>query len=251
MARPTKQGIDYFPLDCQFDDKIEMFIIEKGAIGIGVLVTVWQMIYSNEGYYIKDNKDLHLLIKRKIDVDINEIIECINICLSRQIFDEKLYRKHKILTSRAIQKRYFDAAKRKKSITVNDDFLLVAVNEYINADNVDINRISAGNNATNVKGDVKVDVDVDTLFAEFWKEYPKKSAKSEAQKAFKKVATEYESLMAGLLLHKNTDDWKKENGKFIPYPATWLNQRRWEDELNNTGGTDDRFSFLHENDEAA
>ena len=32
---------------------------------------------------------------------------------------------------------------------------------------------------------------------------------------------------------KLTDEWTKNNGQFIPYPSTWLNQKRWEDELNN------------------
>ena len=30
---------------------------------------------------------------------------------------------------------------------------------------------------------------------------------------------------------KQTEQWKKDNGKFIPYPATWLNQERWTDEI--------------------
>ncbi len=36
MARPAKQGIDYFPLDVDFDDKIEMYLIEKEAVGLAV-----------------------------------------------------------------------------------------------------------------------------------------------------------------------------------------------------------------------
>ena len=90
MARPTKQGIDYFPVDCQFDDKTELYILEKESTGLSVLVTIWQLIYQNEGYYIGNNKDLHLLIKKRINVDINEVNDCINICLSRNIFDNKL-----------------------------------------------------------------------------------------------------------------------------------------------------------------
>ena len=30
---------------------------------------------------------------------------------------------------------------------------------------------------------------------------------------------------------KQTNDWQKENGKYIPYPSTWLNNKRWEDEF--------------------
>jgi hypothetical protein len=31
-----------------------------------------------------------------------------------------------------------------------------------------------------------------------------------------------------------TPDWKKENGKYIPMPYTWLNGKRWEDEVQIT-----------------
>ena len=33
-------------------------------------------------------------------------------------------------------------------------------------------------------------------------------------------------------MHKRLDQWKKDSGRFVPYPATWLNNRRWEDELS-------------------
>lgn len=38
------------------------------------------------------------------------------------------------------------------------------------------------------------------------------------------------AILKSLEYLKTTEQWKKENGKFIPYPATWLNQKRWEDE---------------------
>lgn len=62
MARPIRQGIDYFPLDVDFDDKIEMYMIEKEAVGLAVLITTWQLIYKNEGYYINNGKNPFLLI---------------------------------------------------------------------------------------------------------------------------------------------------------------------------------------------
>ena len=169
MARPTKQGIDYFPLDCQFDDKIEMYVIEKGAIGLSVLISVWQMIYSNEGYYIQNNKDLHLLLKRRINVDANEVSDCINVCLERNIFDKSLHKKHHILTSKAIQKRYLEAGKKKKEIKIVDTFLLIGVSAYENLVSVGTNSIDSCGNATNVnvkeEEDVKEKEDVNVLGA--------------------------------------------------------------------------------------
>ena len=77
-------------------------------------------------------------------------------------------------------------------------------------------------------------------FDKFWEAYPRGSAefprrvgKPVAQKAWNKafyLGAEWNKIMAGLERWKQTEQWQKEGGKFIPYPATFLNQRRWEDE---------------------
>ncbi|MDD3552823.1 MAG: DUF4373 domain-containing protein [Methanothrix soehngenii] len=152
MGRLTKQGIDYFPLDVQFDDKSELYLIEKEAVGLAVMITLWQIIYQNEGYFINNSSDLHLLIKRRINVNINEINDCINAMLKRGILDACLYEKYGILTSKAIQKRYFDAAKRKKEVRVIRAFIVTNLDSYTNLINVDINNIDVDINGINVGG---------------------------------------------------------------------------------------------------
>lgn len=170
MARPTKSGIDYFPLDCEWDNKIEMYIAEKESTGLAVLVTLWQLIYKNS-YFIEYNDDLLLLTKKRINVDINLINECINSMVQRGIFDKNLFESG-ILTSKAIQKRFFEAAKRKKVVQVFEEYLLIDVSAYNNLINVSINPINVDINATklkvkvNVKGklNVKVKEDAETNF---------------------------------------------------------------------------------------
>ena len=152
MGRLTKQGIDYFPLDVQFDDKSELYLIEKEAVGLAVMITLWQIIYQNEGYFINNSSDLHLLIKRRINANINEINDCINAMLKRGILDACLYEKYGILTSKAIQKRYFDAAKRKKEVQVIRAFIVTNLDSYTNLINVDINNIDVDINGINVGG---------------------------------------------------------------------------------------------------
>lgn len=76
-------------------------------------------------------------------------------------------------------------------------------------------------------------------FANFWEQYPKKVAKPQAQKAWKKinpVGLTLADLMAGLERQKDSPDWLKDGGQFIPHPATWLNARRWEDEPTKSAG---------------
>lgn len=68
-------------------------------------------------------------------------------------------------------------------------------------------------------------------FLSFWNMYPKKKSKGDAFKAFKKLnAAEYPAIKTGLEAAKKSADWQKNNGEFIPYPASWLNDRGWEDE---------------------
>lgn len=70
-------------------------------------------------------------------------------------------------------------------------------------------------------------------FKEFYKNYPKKVKKQDVKKWFKKNKPSSElfsSMMSSLEQFRGSKDWLKEKGQFIPYPSTWLNQRRWEDE---------------------
>ena len=74
---------------------------------------------------------------------------------------------------------------------------------------------------------------VQARFDVFWKAYPRKTGKGAARKVWAKIAPGkelFDSIMSALEAVKQTSQWTKENGQFIPYPTTWLNQSRWEDE---------------------
>lgn len=66
----------------------------------------------------------------------------------------------------------------------------------------------------------------------FWAAYPKKVGKAEARKAFTKVIVSTDILVAAIEKQKKSKQWTKDGGQFIPNPSTWLNQGRWEDELD-------------------
>jgi hypothetical protein len=84
------------------------------------------------------------------------------------------------------------------------------------------------------------DTDLDVWFSEFWTEYPKKVAKQNALKAWKKIKPDaplMAAIMTSLKRWKTSYEWLRDGGRFIPYPATWLNGRRWEDEIQETRTT--------------
>ena len=68
----------------------------------------------------------------------------------------------------------------------------------------------------------------------FWQEYPRKAAKAAALKAWQKLNPSpelVERILAHVRDHKRSPDWIKDGGQFVPHPATFLNGRRWEDDI--------------------
>lgn len=66
-------------------------------------------------------------------------------------------------------------------------------------------------------------------FVEFWKAYPRKTGKECAWKSWEKNNPPLSKCLSAIEWQSKTDQWQKENGQFIPMPATWLNQHRWDD----------------------
>lgn len=74
----------------------------------------------------------------------------------------------------------------------------------------------------------------DQRFDQFWDAYPRKVGKADARKAWKKAkitAEIFEKIMTSIAASKESDQWQREAGRYIPNPSTWINQGRWDDEL--------------------
>lgn len=72
------------------------------------------------------------------------------------------------------------------------------------------------------------------LFERFWLAYPKRLSKGQAEKAFAKIAPDeqlVDRMLTAIERAKTSEQWRKDNGQFVPHPATWLNAKGWEDEL--------------------
>lgn len=82
-------------------------------------------------------------------------------------------------------------------------------------------------------------------FAVFWKLYPRKVQKAKAEAAWKKLNVTPDLLTvitAALARQATSIDWLKSNGQFIPHPTTWLNGRRWEDEVKANNSAPSRHT---------
>jgi uncharacterized protein YdaU (DUF1376 family) len=90
---------------------------------------------------------------------------------------------------------------------------------------------SNGNKDTKING-----------FDKFWEAYPNKKDKQKAIKAWVKHQPNIVDVLKAIVTQKNSEQWKKDNGQYIPLPTTWLNGARWEDEINTTKSTNSTYA---------
>lgn len=151
MSRPFKFGLEYFPLDVNFfeDDKIQLISSEFGIKGEIVAIRLLCKIYDN-GYYYKWSKDQSLLLSKNTGIDLHTIELIISSLLERDFFDKSLFEKFSILTSRGIQKRFIEAASRRKEVIMIQEFLLIQHDVYNNPAHIKLTGINVYNNSINV-----------------------------------------------------------------------------------------------------
>jgi len=88
---------------------------------------------------------------------------------------------------------------------------------------------------------------IEDPFDTFWREYPRKVGKGDARKKFAKALTKtsFDNIMAALQRVKESAQWTKDGGQFVPHPATWLNQERWDDEVGESADGLDNLRNLY------
>src|SRR4028119_1674225 len=147
MGRQHKTGLDYFPVDVDiFDDpKLEFVAARFGSVGEIVSMKLLCRIYRN-GYYYKWNEDEALLFAKRVGGGCQHSLvnDVVHELVKRDFFDKSIFDSFQILTSRGIQRRYFEAVVRRKDLSVDPRISLVSVNGIINREDADIIPIDAG-----------------------------------------------------------------------------------------------------------
>lgn len=118
MARPVKNGLDYFPFDVHFfsDPCISAVTVGFGIDGAIIAVHLLCAIYQN-GYFIEWNKVTHIMLRKELPgVTADMVDKVIGTLVEWGFFDKTLFDSDHVLTSLSIQQHYF-RAKRWKPVT--------------------------------------------------------------------------------------------------------------------------------------
>jgi uncharacterized phage protein (TIGR02220 family) len=153
MARPTKEGLEYFPLDTDIDqdEKIIVVVAKYGMKGFGVIVRLMMEVYRNGYFYHWTEKEQYVFSMKIVETAdfVNEVVQE---CLKWGFFHQELYDKYGILTSKGFQKRFLLAVNRRKGVIIKPEYDLVnEVNVDNNSVNDDINPENVDNNTTKEK----------------------------------------------------------------------------------------------------
>ena len=224
MARPHKNGLDYFPFDTKPDMKMNSIIMKYGATGLGCLVGLYQKIYDN-GYFVKVDSDFieDLCLELRIE-DEDFLKDFIKFCIKRKLFHSDLYKKNKILTSNGIQKRFNEATRRRKCKHDVDRYFINVYNNLVNDDN------NSDNESESTQREIEIEKEIETIytFETFWKDYDKKVGKPKCENKWKSI-----SEVDRKLIMENVPKYKESqpNKKFRKDPHAYLNQQAWNDEL--------------------
>lgn len=141
-------GITFVPLDCQLDEKFDYIEAEFGLIGFAVVVKLFQRIYGGHGYYCEWNDRVALLFAHKIGAGGDVVREIVSAAIREGIFSKEMLENFGVLTSRGIQKRFSDVAKRRKEIFDKPEYVLLDYEQ--NSDDVDISGENVCNSDENV-----------------------------------------------------------------------------------------------------
>jgi hypothetical protein len=109
--------------------------------------------------------------------------------------------------------------------------------------------VTEGGGKQSRRRDSKRDAAMAERFERFYDAYPRKEARAAAEKAFSKAAPDdamLEAILAALEAAKASHDWLKDGGQFVPLPSSWINGKRWTDEVRVavTAYTDDELAVI-------
>lgn len=139
MARPTRQGIDYFPYDVDLDqdDKLGMIVAEFKSKGELLYIKLCAWIYKTNGYYTEWNEDVQLRFLRRYDYcgfSVSFLNEVVPRLIKWELFDRTVFDSLHILTSARIQATWLDATRKRIDCVIDEKICVLKVSDAAKAE---------------------------------------------------------------------------------------------------------------------
>lgn len=231
MSKPKTATVEYFPHSVNHGKSMFALEAKYGNNGYAFWFKILEILGATEHHYIDCNDTAtfqYLIAKTKTDDET--ATEIINYIVGLGCLDADFW-KCKIIWSQKFVDNMEELYSRRtvKCYTKAELMGLIATLYPLNGINV-YKQPQSKVKYSKVEKSKENHV---SGFEEFWQLYPKKEAKQPALTSWNKINPDDELfavIIEAVNNQRKTDKWQRENGKYIPMPATWLNQRRWEDQ---------------------
>jgi hypothetical protein len=227
MARPLKEGLDYFPLDVQMDEKIEMIESVYGLPGFALYIKILQECYKKENGKIQININSKFsvwkILGKRIGIPTDNIKEMVIEMIELNLFDKKEY-ENGFITSNGIQKRMAEVNKYRKKDRERKE------NNYPSG------KLSENSRKTGERKRKRKEKENTYDFETVWLLYPKKDGKKEALKHFNasvKTEDNYQDIIKAIDNYINHIKKNKIEPRYIKNGSTFFNN--WQDWINPNG----------------
>ncbi|MDM7455408.1 Lin1244/Lin1753 domain-containing protein [Lacticaseibacillus paracasei] len=176
MARPVKEGLDYFPFDVDFatNEKTEAITGEFGPKGVLIFIYLLAAIYR-KGYYLEWTELAKNQLVNRVSGATGELVGLVVKRLTEYgTFNKDLFLSDNVLTSQRIQETFTDATKRRKSQKPTLYWINADNNSSSNGVNADINTQSkvkeskVNKNKTDSQAGVRVHENARLLWQNVW-----------------------------------------------------------------------------------
>ena len=230
MARPKKETVDYFPHDANASDGVTLTIIQSkfGNDGYAFWFRLLEILASTKGHVFNCRNTVRWqFLQAKTHLQEDTVCSLLDLLSDLDAIDSALWKEKKLIWCDNLVNNVADVYRNRRMDVPEKP---ISTDDNTTAD------VVSNTKSTQTKLNKTKLNNIQTDFETFWKEYPKKKSKGDAEKAFSKLDIKnglVDKILAALIVAKKSDSWVKDNGQFIPYPATWLNRRGWEDEFTD------------------
>ena len=261
MPRPKKATVDYFPHFVNHGETLFNIEAEFGNNGYAFWFKLLELLGRSEHHFYDCNnikKWKYLLSKTRFsEEDANTILTLLAEieAIDQEMWEDKIIWSHNFVSNLAPLYNRRDISPLTKpeirdkcihklpATGVNADIYPQSKGEESKGEESTVLHPSLCDAHTQKPANIlnKKETITNNRFEEFWALYPKKVGKKAAENTWRRLKVDadfHARIVEAISKAKKSQQWLKESGKYIPNPATWLNQGRWDDEweeVNNNG----------------
>ncbi|EOS7997974.1 DUF4373 domain-containing protein [Enterococcus hirae] len=165
MARPYKQGVDYYSLDVDFLKDIKYRKIRRscGSQTCEILLCLLGYIYGDMGYFLRWDEDSAFLVADDVGAKEGLVEEVVSKAIQVGFFNREKYEKYQILTSNGIQKRYKLMTSKRKEVSIKKEYLVNDVNNLVNGGNNSTSTVVNGVRNTQIEREIEKESKVNEI----------------------------------------------------------------------------------------